>query len=884
MREETMRTKSCAWHNYIVFLMLIHANAFLQSKYSHNFIINRKPLFTERLDCDYIIHLVNTTSLGDQVVSISERDLPIFGEFYAAGKFHICAVKSLKSSNAVSTGKSESSIAVAPLLEVLLIDDTSDYNSDSIIAEKTITIDVGQLTTIWKFPIQYTSLKNYATILSTHLADARLCLQQEFPVNTREKVMKKIYETKKQKRSTIKYLSKKDIQQLCSSISTKYGQHTNRLMQKAFKVGLHDRDGNLVDSLVTSKMIFTTNNKASIITKLFTGAQILGLDAEYGGRFKRVPCMFVSAKYVINEHNAVIPSHINILNGGWIAVDESVKVLTEAKKFAQRSSTVRNETKTNIFTAADERIIQRLECFALGEKPSQEGAIQDLELDLRETLKSFSLPFTPEGAQQALVKIGTWSSVPESDSDEYSNYAPFPSKVLDCALRLENVEKKRRRDLYTFIRQKTFNSSKLEGRVDLTHLPVISIDAKRASFRDDAIGVRPRSSTGRNITQGSKWELLIHITDVSDIYFSKSSIPIDLSLLRETAEIRGTSRYDLPLGPLHLIPPVALKALSLDTKQKSDGNKQDSVNRCVTVWIYINSLSGNVIDCGIERTLIQRTTALSFEEATALLESTEDSLSTQLQQVKLLLTILENILIKWKDTLLLKNVAAQNRERRLNTRLVVSKETFGDDLSRDDGADGSFVRTRAHKVVDYALDLYGNALASMMKKSNAPFPRISGSGSAERGGRVGTAPLRRYVDGIVQRQAVSVLCNYGDPPLSKEECVRIGRVATDAINRISNSRSMKNRSKALPHSGNFSSEKKKALRALETHFASVGSSESRITSALSTGLQNEVIILGVGLRVICKGVKGTLKSGERVRVKITKLDSKSDTIEIELMQ
>ena len=43
----------------------------------------------------------------------------------------------------------------------------------------------------------------------------------------------------------------------------------------------------------------------------------------------------------------------------------------------------------------------------------------------------------------------------------------------------------------------------LEGtrRLNISSLPSICIDAKRASFRDDAIGVRPRASTGRKVVR-----------------------------------------------------------------------------------------------------------------------------------------------------------------------------------------------------------------------------------------------------------------------------------------------------------------------------------------------------------------------------------------------
>ncbi len=58
------------------------------------------------------------------------------------------------------------------------------------------------------------------------------------------------------------------------------------------------------------------------------------------------------------------------------------------------------------------------------------------------------------------------------------------------------------------------------GRTDLLLLPCACIDAARATFRDDAIGIRPRLSTGRRTNAAaSKWEVLVHVMNVLDLYF-----------------------------------------------------------------------------------------------------------------------------------------------------------------------------------------------------------------------------------------------------------------------------------------------------------------------------------------------------------------------------
>lgn len=48
-------------------------------------------------------------------------------------------------------------------------------------------------------------------------------------------------------------------------------------------------------------------------------------------------------------------------------------------------------------------------------------------------------------------------------------------------------------------------------------------------------------------------------------------------------------------GPLHLLPPVGLEALSFVTDEK------DAINRCVTLWAYIDERNGKLLDAGLER-------------------------------------------------------------------------------------------------------------------------------------------------------------------------------------------------------------------------------------------------------------------------------------------
>lgn len=868
----------------------------------------KKELLTG-ISSNGLIQSLRNCNLDSRLVTIDHTELPIVGEIYASGAWKLCIIKSFKAPSSLTkssiTELTEMQQIIAPLAEVLMIEKDLDYSDENILQENSKVVDCGQITTVLKVPLKL-EVSEYASFLSKNLNAAKISLEQDYPVNHGEKIMQDLYESRMahhsnpHARKPKTKLSKKEINRIAQAVSdlSQVQAHAQQMIKKATKTAMGDKKKNsrLIDSITAASILMQHNgigNKNKIRT-LLSGALLLAMDADLGGRFKRTPSIHVHTMYRIKD-GLICADAVSLLNGGWMAVEESVRAGAEARKFVERnkdaSSSISDEgdkTLQKITTAADERIIYRLECLAMGEELRGDDDGQ-LEVDVRETLSALSLDKSQDGACQALIKLGRWSEVKKSSRGSHNLYEPWSSDVLDCARSLRQLENHRSEKLFDTCSQVKNAERKpvVDGRSDLTALPAICIDAQRASFRDDAIGLRRRASTGRKVKKGSKWELLFHIADVSDIYSPEvpfsNEFNIDFTPLRKAAESRGTSRYDLPMGPLHLMPPVALEALALDTKRGSQSREQNnSANRCVTLWVYLEDSTGRILDSGLERTIIQRPLALTFQEATKLLDSDNESLPQGAAQTKQLLSIVNKSLTSWKATRLKSNVAAKKRESRMQVRELVAKETLGNGTMRDDGAKGSFQRTKGHMVVDMALDLHGVALSSLLSRAKAPIPRASGSGM-DRGGRLGTAPLRRYIDGIAQRQALSVLCNYGGKPMTKKECSQANKIATKAMNSINNLRSSKKSAKDFVNGRNDIVKRKKALRSLESHFASYGG-KKRVVPAVSTGKKNQVVISGIGVLARCIGVKGSLKGGERVSVEVMKLDPDRDIIEVQLIR
>ncbi|GAX26767.1 hypothetical protein FisN_9Lh034 [Fistulifera solaris] len=479
-------------------------------------------------------------------------------------------------------------------------------------------------------------------------------------------------------------------------------------------------------------------------------ARLLAQDAQLGGRFKRWPCVLLACDFTKQKPT------LTLMNGGWLVMDQNIRSVTDGQLFAQRKK---------VQTVTDERIVLRLECLALGEQQQrQQTSNEVLELDVRQVLLEMNLSLDADGAKEALFQLGLWTA-----KDQDSGKAQFwtPSVLSAAKNYIQSVD------------QMSSLDSVNDERVDLRHLPCICVDGQRVSFRDDAIGLRSRASTGRRcFPEASKWEILIHIADVSDIYVPKDEAT---SILREAAASRGISRYDLPTGPVHLLPPVILQALSL---------RSNKANRSVTIWVYVDERDGRLLDAGVERSLVAAPYEYSFNEASRLMEKeTTNNLSHSSNgsrdgKARAILLVTERIVTAWNQARQSRSTAARKREERLT-----SKETeFHPESMFDDGRDG-FVRTRAHRLVDSALDLYSYAAAALLRRVEAPIPRAQGVG-ADRGGRIATSPLRRFLDGEAQRQLLAVCCEFGDK-LSAKECSEAGILSNERRNKVNNVRSVR---------------------------------------------------------------------------------------------
>ncbi|GMI04923.1 hypothetical protein TrLO_g15142 [Triparma laevis f. longispina] len=586
------------------------------------------------------------------------------------------------------------------------------------------TVDLGQIITVYDESESSSHTKESILTSSAKTALSTLSSSSVDEIENGLETVWKRYRKRKggKDKFTQKHLTKKELHQLSPVVA--------EILRNAYK-----RDASLFRSLDATLSLFPKKSpKATLPSQILATATFILSDSRTGGRFKRLPCFPLAYDEVDGS--------ILVLNGGWLANDENMRQTNEASKFAQRNN---NENPGGPeLEASDESILSRMEFLAMGSdlklRRDDVSAPPCDDVGVKEALKKLGLPVTPQGAKAALVMLNRWSEKKE-EAHKTAQVSPWSEATIESSNNFIAYAKARR---------------KVKSMEQGKFFPNFTIDAKKTVFRDDAVGIQPRPK--KNVVNGNKYELVISITDVSavswaDIDESRDGgfTKEDAETLKKAAQSRCLSRYDLPFGPLHLLPPPVLQGLSI---------KEGDKNECVSVIVYLDEETGEVIDARVERNLILAK-SLSYEEANVMLDSEEEGRGkTQDALLKI-----EGLLSSWQRRRILTSAVSKQRNERLASRSERSR---------------TFARSRAHRIVDSSLDLYSTVATKLLRDKKAPVCRMPGSG-VNKGGRLATGPLRRWVDMLAQKQMLAVLVGAGNA-MSDEEC----RAASERAGRMRN--------------------------------------------------------------------------------------------------
>ena len=168
----------------------------------------------------------------------------------------------------------------------------------------------------------------------------------------------------------------------------------------------------------------------------------------------------------------------------------------------------------------------------------------------------------------------------------YDIPSEWPQEVLDEAAKLKDyvVEKDKAK------------------RVDLRHLPLVTIDGEDARDFDDAIYCEPRKASGWRLFAGG-WKLYVAIADVSHY------VPLGSALDAE-AELRGTSVY-FPSEVIPMLPEAISNGLC---------SLMPGVDRLAMVCEMTISKSGELADFEFYEAVIHSHARLTYDKVSSMLE------------------------------------------------------------------------------------------------------------------------------------------------------------------------------------------------------------------------------------------------------------------------
>jgi ribonuclease R len=233
-------------------------------------------------------------------------------------------------------------------------------------------------------------------------------------------------------------------------------------------------------------------------------------------------------------------------------------------------------------------------------------------------------------------------------------------------------------------------------RVDLRHLPLVTIDGEDARDFDDAIFCEPYKASGWRLFSGG-WKLYVAIADVSHY------VPLGSELDRE-AELRGTSVY-FPSEVVPMLPEAISNGLC---------SLMPEVDRLAMVCEMTVSKSGELTDFQFYEAVIHSHARLTYNKVSAMLESPRS------KEGKALTEQYAEVLPHLKNLYELYKALAKARQGRgaIDFETTETRIIFGE--NRKIAEIRPTTRNDAHKIVEECMLCANVATARFMQELEIP--------------------------------------------------------------------------------------------------------------------------------------------------------------------
>ena len=256
----------------------------------------------------------------------------------------------------------------------------------------------------------------------------------------------------------------------------------------------------------------------------------------------------------------------------------------------------------------------------------------------------------------------------------------WPQEVLDEAARLaDHVSEK----------------DKLK-RVDLRHLPLVTIDGEDARDFDDAVYCEPRKASGWRLFSGG-WKLYVAIADVSHY------VPLGSALDAE-AELRGTSVY-FPSEVIPMLPEAISNGLC---------SLMPDVDRLAMVCEMTISKSGELTDFQFYEAVIHSHARLTYNKVSSMLEHPRS------REGKALSAEYAEVLPHLKHLYELYQALAKARQGRgaIDFETTETRMLFGEDRKITEILPTT--RNDAHKIIEECMLCANVATARFLQELDIP--------------------------------------------------------------------------------------------------------------------------------------------------------------------
>lgn len=232
-----------------------------------------------------------------------------------------------------------------------------------------------------------------------------------------------------------------------------------------------------------------------------------------------------------------------------------------------------------------------IESYALFGSESKDRLEADMLLSMIQKSINRGFPGTAHLRARAFLReSGYWAEDTNIALLRHGVPVLFPDEAESAALRLYQ------------------SSVPNQGRLDLTHLDVFSIDDAATLDMDDALSLET--------LDGGRFRLGVHIAAPASV------IAFD-SLLEKEARYRGTSLY-LPSGRIPMFPLILSEnALSLMPNER----------RAALTFFFVLDEHYNILERSLERSVICSRHRLTYEAAEQMIEFGNDALSDSLRTV-----------------------------------------------------------------------------------------------------------------------------------------------------------------------------------------------------------------------------------------------------------